>query len=269
MTDSPDASSAATNTPQSVTQSRVSALFKSVYVWLALLMIGISVAGFWKSYFGPLAYGTLDAHWIVDVHGVIYSVWLVLFLGQALLISQGRVQSHQLVGRYVGIGWGVLMLAIGLFITLAVIVPGVGRDHEIETYSASLLGSLGDLVTFGGLFVAGILYRQRPAVHKRLMLLATVALLGAPVSRLDWSSMVGGGLLAFFVFVGVRLCPAVLAMVYDRWIRDSVHPVYWIGMGVLLVNVSRIFWASTALWQQLARTLMEPVAPVMRALLGG
>jgi hypothetical protein len=162
-----------------------SAHFKSIYVALGVLIIGISVAGFWESYFGPLAYGTLDAHWVIDLHAGIYTTWLFLFLGQAALIYRGRVRSHQMVGRYVGIGWGAGMLAIGLFATLAVIVPGVGRDHEVGNYAPSLLLSLGDLVTFGGFFVAGVLWRRRPAVHKRLMVLATVALLGAPVARLD------------------------------------------------------------------------------------
>jgi hypothetical protein len=58
-------------------------------------------------------------------------------------------------------------------------------------------------------------------------------------------------------------------MAYDRWTRGRVHPVYWIGMGVLLLNVSRLFWARTGLWQSIGRGIMEPVAPVMRALLGG
>lgn len=265
MTDLPDASAATRSSPRT-SHTSASARFWSVYVWLALLMIGISVVGFWKSYFGPLVYGALEAHWTIDLHAAIYATWLFLFLGQAALINQGRVRSHQMVGRYLGIGWGMLMLAIGLFITLAVIVPGVGRDHEVENYATSLLGSLGDLVTFGGFFVAGVLYRRRPEIHKRLMVLATVALLGAPVARLDLG---GSPLIALATFTGVRLSPALLAMGYDRWRRGRVHPVYWIGMGVLLVNVSRIFWGRSALWQSIARWLMEPVAPVMRALLSG
>ena len=224
--------------------------------------------GFWENYFGPLVRGTLDAHWAVDVHTVIYALWLFIFLGQALLISWDRTRRHQTIGRYVGIGWGTLMLIIGLFITLAVIVPGVERDHEVGNYATSLLGSLGDLITFGGFFVAGVLYRWRPEVHKRLMVLATVALMGAPVGRLV--GHVGGGFIGKFTFlVGVRLCPAILAMVYDRVHRGRVHPVYWIGMGILLVNVSRLLWAGTGFWQSAAQSLMETVAPLMRALLAG
>ena len=37
------------------------------------------------------------------------------------------------------------------------------------------------LPVFGGLVLAGVLNRRRPAVHKRLMWLATGSLIGAPV----------------------------------------------------------------------------------------
>lgn len=270
MSDSPGASFDTVSSSSDASRALTATLAQSVYVWLALLMIEISVVGFWESYFGPLVRGTLGAHWAMDVHAAIYAAWLFVFLGQALLISWGRTRRHQTVGRVVGIGWGTLMLAIGLFITFAVIVPGVGGDHEVGNYAFSLLGSLGDWVTFGGFFVAGVLYRRRPKVHKRLMMLATVALLGAPATRLDFNSMVGGGVLASFsVFAGLRLSPALIAMAYDRWTRGRVHPVYWIGMGILLLNVSRIFWARTGLWQSIAQSLMETVAPVMRALLAG
>lgn len=270
MSDSTGATSATGSSSSKASRIRIGLLASSLYVWLALLMIGISVWGFWGSYFGPLVRGALDAHWAIDVHAAIYASWLFIFLGQALLVYWGRTRLHQTVGRVVGIGWGTLMLAIGLFITFAVIVPGVGGDHEVGNYATSLLGSLGDLVTFGGFFVAGVLYRRRPEVHKRLMVLATVALLGAPAVRLDFNSMVGGGMLASFsVFAGLRLSPALIAMVYDRWTRDRVHPVYWIGLGILLLNVSRLFWARTGLWQSIAQSLMETVAPLMRALLAG
>jgi len=267
MSDSTGASSAPVRSSPDASRT-LTGIFSSVYVWLALLMIGISIVGFWENYFGPLVRGTLNAHWAVDVHAAVYTVWLFLFLGQALLISRNRIRRHQTIGRYVGIGWGTGMLIIGLFITLAVIVPSVGRDHEVGNYAISLLGSLEDLVTFGGFFVAGVLYRRRPEIHKRLMVLATVALMGAPVGRLIGD--VGGGFIGKFSFLaGVRLSPAILAMIYDRWYRGRVHPVYWIGMGILLLNVSRLLWARTGLWQSTARSLMETVAPLMRALLAG
>jgi hypothetical protein len=41
-------------------------------IGLALLMIGITIVNFWENYFGLLAYGTLDAHWAVYAHVVVF-----------------------------------------------------------------------------------------------------------------------------------------------------------------------------------------------------
>ncbi len=165
--DSPAATEA-----QSAKQSFIAQAF---YIGLAFLMIGIAIVGFWENYFGPLVSGSLDAHWVVDVHAIVFSTWLVLFLGQALLASRNQIQSHQKVGTYFGIPWGVVLLLVGFFITFAVVTPGIGKSHDLETYAVPLMASLGDLVAFAGLFGAAVLYRKRPALHKRLMVVATAS----------------------------------------------------------------------------------------------
>jgi hypothetical protein len=186
------------------------------------------------NYFGPLFHGTLDAHWAIDVHAGIFLIWLLLFLGQAIIAYKKKIPEHITVGTYVGIPWGVLLLIVGLLITFAVILPDIGREPEPQILAVGLLGSLGDILTFGLFFVAAVWYRTKPDIHKRLMVLATVALLGAPIARLD---------IGFASFLTLRLLPLLVAMAYDKWLREKIHHVYWIGLAVLLLNVSRMFWA--------------------------
>lgn len=234
------------------------------YIGMALLMIGIAGVGFWDTYFGPLARGTLDAHWLIDVHAAVFSAWLGLFLGQAVLAYRNQIRSHQKIGSYFGVSWGLMLLVIGFFVTFAVIVPGVGKDHAVDTYAIPLMASLGDLVAFGGLFVAAVLYRKRPAVHKRLMLVATISLMEAPIARLARDF---GGLKSLaFLFV-VSLSPLFIAMSYDRWTRGHVHPAYWIGLGVLVLKLSRFFWAQTEAWHRASIWILDHVRPVVEALL--
>lgn len=262
MSNSSDASTAVNSSPK-VTPTPTPSLVRSVYVWLGLLMLAMAVVGFWPSYFGPLAYGTLEMHWALDLHAAVFSGWLFLFLGQAVLGSQGRIRTHQSIGSTVGISAGLLLLAVGIFVTLAVIVPGVGdANHTPEAFSVNLLLSLGDLFTFGVLFGAGMLYRNRPPVHKRLMVLATVALMGAPAGRLFG----GAGL---HLYLGARLSPAVLAISYDRWRRGRVHPAYWIGAALLLLNSSRVFVVRTEAWQAVSTWVLHRMRPVVEALLAG
>jgi hypothetical protein len=44
---------------------------------------------------------------------------------------------------------------------------------------------LGDMVLFAGFFIPAVIYRRRPEIHKRLMLLATTALLFAAAGRMS------------------------------------------------------------------------------------
>jgi len=108
-------------------------------IGLALLMIGITIVNFWENYFGPLAYGTLDAHWAVHAHVVVFVVWLLLFLGQAVLAGRGHTRRHQAVGRAVGIPWGASLVGAGFFLAFAILVPGVGTDNEAGSYAPTLL----------------------------------------------------------------------------------------------------------------------------------
>jgi hypothetical protein len=45
------------------------------------------------------------------------------------------------------------------------------------------------MLVFAILATAGILYRRRPETHKRLMLVATISLLGAAISRWPFAIM--------------------------------------------------------------------------------
>lgn len=62
---------------------------RGFYVGLAVLMAAFAVAGFWSTYWGPLISGTLDLHWLLHLHGVVQTTWLLLLITQAGLVLRG------------------------------------------------------------------------------------------------------------------------------------------------------------------------------------
>jgi hypothetical protein len=54
---------------------------------------------------------------------------------------------------------------------------------SLDAYFASIF-NYGDMLMFGTLAIAAICYRRRPEIHKRLMLFANIALMGAPIVHL-------------------------------------------------------------------------------------
>jgi len=113
---------------------------------------------------------------------------------------------------------------------------------------------IGDLLIFCGLFAAGIAFRHRASVHKRLMVLASVALLLAPIER-----STGGSLLAI---AALWLSPAILSMSYDVWRHRRIHPANLVGVAVLLLGFTRLLIMDSEGWLQIGRAIIVALLPV-------
>lgn len=152
--------------------------------------------------------------------------------------------------------------------TLVLIVVGLLASFEAFSYDlargglavakGSLFFPFTDMVIFAPLFLAAIKIRRRPEVHKRLMLVAVVFLLIAPVSRI---SLPVGGLLAFTLRHAIWLSPVLLAMASDFRTRRMLHPIF-IGAVLLLplTTVARTAVVQTRIWQDLASWLASQMA---------
>jgi hypothetical protein len=223
---------------------------RRLYVGLALLAIAIVVAGFWRTYFGPLLAGTVDAPSIIHFHAAIYVGWLAIFLTQVVLAATGRVAAHMKLGR-IAIGYGVLVIAAGLLAAFGMFVLRV-RAGEAADAQSRLVGPLLDMLVFAPVFAAAIYYRRRPELHKRLMIVATTALLIAAVGRIPFPADLRRPLVYL-----LWTSPILVAMAHDFWRQRRVHPVYLLGLVVLVLEgpVSRRIIGTSDQWADLAARL--------------
>jgi hypothetical protein len=201
---------------------------RRLYVGLAILATAIAFVGFWPAYFGPLLAGTVDKTLIVHIHAAVYVGWLAIFITQAVLAATGRVAAHVKLGRF-AIGYGVLLIVVGLVTAFARFAIRV-RAGEATAAQTQLLGPLLDMLMFAPLFAAAIYYRRTPDVHKRLMIVATTSLLIAAVSRMPF--LAEPRILTLHL---LWAAPIFLAMAHDFWRQRKVHPVYVLGLVVLLL----------------------------------
>ena len=106
-------------------------------------------------------------------------------------------------------------------------------------------------MVFATLVGAGLYLRRTPAAHKRLMLLATMAVLTAAIARLPYVLPLGP--LAFF---GLTDLLVVAAMVYDWRTRGRVHPaLLWGGVFLIASQPLRLAISGTDTWLALATWL--------------
>ena len=217
---------------------------RRIYVALSLLAAAIVLVGFWPSYFGALTAGTVDRPVFIHFHAVVYVGWLAIFIAQTVFAATGRINTHKALGRF-AIGYGVLVIGAGLVAAFGMFTLRV-RGGDLVDAQNQLVGPLLDMIVFAPLFAAAVYYRRRPELHKRLMVVATTALLIAAVGRMPfWGEPRNLALIQL-----VWSAPILVGMAHDLWSR-RLHPVYVLGLAVLWLEGpgARGFIRGTEAWQ--------------------
>ena len=72
---------------------------RRMYIWFAVFMPIIVLAGFARSYYlkGFFGFPALPSL-LVHLHGIVMTSWVVLFVTQVTLVATGRTRTHQRLG---------------------------------------------------------------------------------------------------------------------------------------------------------------------------
>jgi FtsH-binding integral membrane protein len=199
------------------------------FTGMALAAVLTVFVGFARSYYFRSAFGGPPLPPLVHLHGVLFTAWILLFVTQTSLVAASRVDLHRRLGVF-GIVLAVVMVIVGY----AVATESVRRGSTPGTLPplAFLALPLGAVLAFAILVALGVYNRRRSETHKRLMLLATIALLAPAIARMQLGSAPFGPAVPM---VGTVLFVAA-CVVYDRAAHGRVHPAFAWG-GALLMRV--------------------------------
>ena len=218
------------------------------YVGVSLLVVVTVLVGFAPSFYA-IAVDGRPRPWIMHLHAAIYLGWLALLVCQAVLAARGKIAMHRRIGT-LGIYYAAVVWTLGVIVSFVAPAAHVrAGEWSLEQAVTFLTIPLGDMVLFGGFFGAAIAYRSRPEVHKRLVLLACVAIMFAGAFRLSYVLNLPGQIAVWYL-------PIVAGVAYDLYKRGRVHPVYWIGAAVMGIALSRIPFGETELWHSIGRPLL-------------
>jgi hypothetical protein len=173
---------------------------------------------------------------IVHFHAVVFVGWLVLFTVQILLIRQRRISIHKQLG-FALVWLAGLMMILGPATALTVQHRAIGDPNADPAF---LSVQFTDILGFVGLTTAGILLRQTPAAHKRLILLGTLYITDAGFARWladSWIHLLGFGFWPFWIalYSGSNFL-VVLVGVYDLITRRRLHRAYIFGIVWIFAN---------------------------------
>jgi hypothetical protein len=251
--------------------TRTNVIDRWIYVFTAASFIAIVLAGFVPNSFAKVA--AINAGHrppfplVLHVHAVLMGSFLLLLLGQTILVATGRRAWHMQLGV------AAMVLVPVIVITGFILVPTIYHSFWNAAQAAppparqQLRGVLPILDNILLVQIrAGILFsiymwialwsRTRdPGLHKRMILLAVTAVLGAAIDRIDWlPSTMPGSPLAMDLFTLLAFCPM---LIWDLVRNRGIHRAYLIWAGFYL-PVSAVVYAiwDTPLWHATARNIM-------------
>src|ERR1041385_6296607 len=148
---------------------------------MALLILVTVFVGFAHTYYLAGFFRAPLPSLIVHLHGAAFSCWIVLLVVQTSLIAARRVDIHRRLGL-AGFTLACLMVVLGVWVNNRALTRGGGGPPDAGGAAIYFLGfSL--LLIFGVLVGFAFHARSNPTTHKRLILVATVALLLAAGSE--------------------------------------------------------------------------------------
>lgn len=217
---------------------------------LALVLV---LVGFLKTFFIPKLYGTFEAPPVIYVHGGFLFLWTVFFVVQAVLIRRKKLRYHRLLG------FGSVVLVLGVSIsTVAAGVYVMKRDLALglgEIATSTLVGTFTTPIIFMAFVAAGIYYRKKPELHKRLMLLAMIAIMWPAFFRFrHYFPGISNPELIFGVLLPNSM--TVLVMLWEKLTTGAVSRVYlYAGTAIFAESFAENYFFDSPGWRIVAHWL--------------
>jgi hypothetical protein len=228
---------------------------RKFFTGLAIALSAAAFVGFAPTYYLMGAVQAKPLPWLVHLHGMACTAWLLLLLTQTGLVMAGRRDLHRQLGL------SALAVATVVIILGVMVAFHAARNGRVNPGPFSpptlLFYQFTNLATFGIFIVLGIANRANAAAHKRLMTLASVALILPALSRIarmiDTAPLPananGGNILSNLFLIALAT--------YDWKALGRLHPVtLWGGLAFVAAEASRPIIGFSEPWQNFAKGLI-------------
>lgn len=216
------------------------------YLGFGIAAATLVLAGFARTFFLPLARGQFSRPPLVYVHGALFFGWVTLLIVQGQLAASRRLMLHRRLG-WIAVALIPAMAASGVGVS----VWATARDLKAgrgDAAASFFFGQFMDMLLFAGLSSVAIAKRHRPDTHKRLIVMATIAILGAAIGRIPFIGRVDSA---------VTLALVLSMASHDLTVRRRVHPAtLYGGLAVIGGGLLQGPVGATGIWLSTARRII-------------
>ena len=222
------------------------------YFLMSLLIAAVVVYGFSHTVSKNLIHPTIPRPFVLYLHAVVFSGWVVFFILQTTLVRTGNVRIHRIMGRF-GAALGAVVAALGVWTAIT-----MERFNMLQLRHprapATLLIAFYDIATFAIPFALAIYWQKKTELHRRLMLVGCCALTAAAFSRMPILLWVPNRV---FVSVGVDLL-IFLGVARDLIVNRRVHRVYIYALPAFIISqIAVAYTYQSAYWLKIAHTILD------------
>jgi hypothetical protein len=217
------------------------------FAGMAVILWATVLFGFAKTYFMAGMVTAPLPNKLIHFHGAVFTLWMVLLAVQVGLVSAKKLKWHKQFGL-AGFGLAALMVVLGVMAGTDAMRRGMDGNSGLGPKTFYVI-PLSGVLAFGFLVYMAYRARFKPAVHKRLILIATIGISEAAIAR--WPI----GALQAHPMVRILIILAFLLMIvgYDLVSLKRVHrTTLWASAFVLALMLVRVPLAMTPVWQSFA-----------------
>lgn len=208
--------------------------FLATAIWFLLIVF----AGFAPSFYLLNLYEAPDpvpTHLII--HGVVLTIWVLLYAIQVYLVRSKNYRLHQTLGIF-GLVVMISMVPTGMFPVVYKVYNGAttidGAGHNVFRFFFCYL-----------FFAIAFYHRKNPFLHKRYMLACMVMLMGAAIFRISMDL----GLVESQLFnKGLQVSPVVALFIFDliKYRKIILIDLFSVAAVFAIFFLADYFWLSDA-----------------------
>ena len=220
------------------------------YFFMSLLIAATVVYGFSHTIDHNLIHASPLPPFVLYIHAIVFPGWVVFFIVQSALIRSHNVRLHRSLGWF-GVGLAVAIVVIGAWTAASMVSFSIQQNDPFNSTAFTIVQVM-DLTCFAVPFALAIYWRKKPEFHRRLMLIASCALLDAAFGRFPELPLV-------FSPVGIDalIC---LGVIRDVIVDCRVHKVYLYALPILIVcqiAAMETFIHASPWWMNVANRILR------------
>ena len=223
---------------------------KYFYFSMSLLVATIVVWGFNHTINDNLFHPAIPRPFLLWIHGAAFTGWVAFYILQSALVRTRNVRIHRSLGWF-GVGLAATMVVLGFIIA---VIMGRFDKHILHQTDADTFLSVpfGDMLVFSLCVALAIAWRRKPELHRRLLFIATCALLDAPFGRIQY--IFDHSL--FYIFVDSVM---LLGVARDLFVDRRIHKVYRVAVPLVIafqILLVYLYRGAPAWWLDFGRSIL-------------